>query len=310
MHISIVTIQSLFLLVVLTAWQAEFSQAEELGLSECITLVRPNDYGTQVVLRLFRDEKVLPQFYRQEGHCRKLVRTRSVVVNGVCTNIELYSYEEARYKRCLDVGSQDRNYRRTEAFRRCNWTKKNVRLAAIVNAHDATLSSLVLVKLYTQENCSGGWIAQGTFTVTRSVQSHETDDFSDSNLESCVMLINATEGGDKVVMTIFRDQLVLPHLYEGRGHCRKVVHADSVSVNGVCTNLDLHEDRYEDLKLCRRKFPIKSAAFKRCFWNRNNVSFGGPVNATGAFFNSDVIVTIFDFKNCSKRLAWGKVRVQ
>lgn len=132
---------------------------------------------------------------------------------------------------------------------------------------------------------------------------------SHAGLEKCLRVVNPNKLGTRVKIVLFRDSTVLPHHYKKEGECWRVIHTDAVKVNGICTDFTVHKENILLYRKCNSIHDRKSIAFKRCFWNQQNVIFWDEVDAEGAFVNSVVKVELFDHKGCEKRMNVSTVTV-
>lgn len=133
---------------------------------------------------------------------------------------------------------------------------------------------------------------------------------SQAGLEKCLRVVNPNKSGTKVKIVLFRDYIVLPNHYKQEGECWRVIHTDAVKVNGVCTDFPVHKEDVLLYRKCKSLHDRKSIEFKRCFWNKDNVIFWHEVDADGAFVNSVVMVELFDYKGCEKRMNVSAITVK
>lgn len=128
-------------------------------------------------------------------------------------------------------------------------------------------------------------------------------------LSSCLELKSPSSDGSKVRLKIFRDSKVLPEFYSGQGECGKILHVDSVRVNGICNGLDFHEHNVSLQERCAARHGSGSLQFKKCWWNRYTVKSGGTVNTRNAVRGRNLRVELFDHGRCQTLVASGWVVV-
>lgn len=129
------------------------------------------------------------------------------------------------------------------------------------------------------------------------------------HLNTCLSLSNPRNGATAVRLSIFRDQVVLPDFYNNRKPCNAVLHADSVRVGGVCTNLDFHVASKQQFDACHQSHIGQPLNYKKCVWNKSTVSRGDFVATTRSWVGASVLVELFDKPNCEVKINSGKITV-
>lgn len=133
---------------------------------------------------------------------------------------------------------------------------------------------------------------------------------AEAGIDKCIFLMNPRKNGTKVQFHLLVRSRVLPDLYNRKGDCRRVVHADSVKLNGVCTNFDCHKDDFNLMVECKELSRQGRVKFDRCFWNKDNVTPMGIVGVKNAISGAKVWVQLFDKKNCVDRIEKGTITIR
>lgn len=129
----------------------------------------------------------------------------------------------------------------------------------------------------------------------------------ESQLNDYLILQNPSWNGDSLKMKVNRDFL-LSNFYNNVAVATKVIHADSIRINGVCNEIDIHVVRNE-FKVCALKFPQSPENKKRCIWNKSNVIKSAEIDTIGAYSGDTVQVQLYDKKNCQKLIQSGILSV-
>lgn len=181
--------------------------------------------------------------------------------------------------------------------------------------------TFLYIRLYSGPGCSSSdYISRGVIDIhsggkqKRRVRNHSVVRMTDGEkgtLAECIYMKNPRANGTKVLLLNYRDWKTLPHHYKQEGTCRRVVHTDSVRVNGVCSNLDFHPDNINRYRFCVAKFPDKkSIQYRKCIWAPWSVNRGGVVTTTGAKKGATLLVELFDDPDCVKRLVRGRITIR
>lgn len=118
------------------------------GLEKCLRVVNPNPSGKRVKIVLFRDYPVLPNHYKQDGECWRVVHTDAIKVNGVCSDFVVHKENILLYRNCRSVHD-----RKSIEFKQCFWNKNNVIFWDEVDAEGAFVNSVVKVELFDYKGC-------------------------------------------------------------------------------------------------------------------------------------------------------------
>lgn len=230
--------------------------------------------------------------------CTEVMQTKSIGVGDACQNIDISTRSLQHHQLSIKL----------------------------VKAPHLLGPKFLYARLYSSRNCRD-FISRGVVDIYARRSSHLKQlknhrDFSltelarmkkeeTGKLSECIYMKGPRENGTKVLLFNYRDWKVLPHHYNQEGTCRRVIHTDSVKVNGVCSNLDFHPDNIERFRECVAKFPDKkSKQYRMCIWTPDVVSRGGLVDTVRAWRGSTVKVELFDHPDCVKRLIKGKIVVR
>lgn len=124
-----------------------------------------------------------------------------------------------------------------------------------------------------------------------------------SQCMSLVLLKAKSASGNQQVQLQFKvNESVLSHMYENRGPCRRVVHADAMEMFGLCYEVNIHVTNRGDFHRCKKRFPADRVAYRMCVWNTNNVETSATVPVPGGVgvvkAGDKVSVKMFDKPNC------------
>lgn len=150
------------------------------------------------------------------------------------------------------------------------------------------------------------------FSISQvEVTDHQADNdesasFWKIDMSQCMSLVLLTqEGGigNQLVQLQFNvADVILPQLYENKGPCRRVVHADAIEMFGQCYEVNIHLTNRGDFYRCRQSFPDDRIAYRMCVWHTDNVQTNATVTVTasaGVIEKGDAVtVKMFDKPNC------------
>lgn len=111
-----------------------------------------------------------------------------------------------------------------------------------------------------------------------------------------------------VELNVERDFL-LSDFYNNMAVATKVIHADSILIDGICNEIDIHVVTNE-FKVCKRKYPYNHYKRKTCIWNKNNVIQSAKIATAGAYAGDSVRVQLYDKKECEKLTYSGTLTVK
>lgn len=103
----------------------------------------------------------------------------------------------------------------------------------------------------------------------------------------------------KHVTAVFFVQRALNHFYALEGDCMGIVHVDSIRLDNVCNNVNIHEDDPVLLRSCKDRFG-KGLPFRKCFWNSNTVLNREVLWTNEAKIGKISMVELFDKKDCQE----------
>lgn len=118
------------------------------SLGYCIYLRKPSKDGDMLTLGLFRDKRVLPQWYDYSGRCREIVHVDSFRISGMCSNFDVHPPQLDVKDRCEHLKAKDKR-----EFRKCYWNSDTVFKWGRVSASNAKIGSLLLVELFDKADC-------------------------------------------------------------------------------------------------------------------------------------------------------------
>lgn len=131
--------------------------------------------------------------------------------------------------------------------------------------------------------------------------------FVSADLNRCFQLKELSP--DQKTGVLLLSDFVLSDFYNRSGDCRRVVHADSFKLNGVCNNIDIHVDNPVELETCRNDHPdFKSEGFTRCRWNERNV-LSQTFVTIGESHSETVDIELYDRARCEDFMLKGKISV-
>lgn len=127
---------------------------EPSDLSSCVYLKSPSKNGKSIILGIYRDARVLPEFYDygKRGRCRDIVHTDSFKVDGVCVNFDVHGDQFDVRDHCKTlvllktIGKHD--------FRKCYWNSQTVDRQLRINVTEAQVGGLLLVELFDKKDCT------------------------------------------------------------------------------------------------------------------------------------------------------------
>lgn len=112
---------------------------------------------------------------------------------------------------------------------------------------------------------------------------------------------------DRKTGKLLLSKYVLSDFHNKDGDCQKVVHADSIKINGVCNDVSVHKDNLKELKTCFKIHPnIKSDAFIRCRWNKRNVISQSYVSI-GKSYSGRFEIKLYDKAGCELLIEKGTI---
>lgn len=120
-------------------------------------------------------------------------------------------------------------------------------------------------------------------------------------LEKCLTFENPRNGGTKVDI-VLNTTLILNHFYKGKGPCKRMIHADSMTLNRICTNFDMHAVPGSLWEKCRKLAIGDKSTFNRCLWNKGNVKSRAVLKTKWAVSGGAVDLQLFDKKDCVKHI--------
>lgn len=115
-------------------------------LSECLRVEPRNRAGTRAIIGL--KPRTLDQLYAGSGHCRNVVTTHSVRVNGICSPYIVHTPNRSWRKACLKrygVGWQP--------YRQCLYHSIVIKQSQYVRTRGAVSGKWVQVIIYAKNNC-------------------------------------------------------------------------------------------------------------------------------------------------------------
>lgn len=121
-------------------------------------------------------------------------------------------------------------------------------------------------------------------------------------------LHNPSENWSSVRLVIHRE-LLLSDFYENLNVAINILFANSMRINGICNNIDVHFVKHE-LEVCPEEFPFDDDGRMRCIWNEDNVLSSKELKTRRAFAGSSATIELFKHKFCQKPLFSGKLIVQ
>lgn len=117
----------------------------------------------------------------------------------------------------------------------------------------------------------------------------------------------SSNNGRDIRLRIHR-QKMLSDFYAGVDASTKVIHADSMRINGVCNGVDVHFITTA-FKQCETDFRGDPARVKSCKWNVGNTIQSADVSTERALIGSFVRVELYDKKNCQVLTGSGTITV-
>lgn len=122
--------------------------SDPASLSYCVYLKNPSPDGKEVTLGVYRDTRILPQWYTWRGRCREVVHADSFKVNGVCNNFDIHPWDVEARNRCNYLKAQD-----SVAFKKCFWNSTTVYESGVVSTRNARVGSVLEVELFDEADC-------------------------------------------------------------------------------------------------------------------------------------------------------------
>lgn len=133
--------------------------------------------------------------------------------------------------------------------------------------------------------------------------------FVEGRLEKCLVIRNPRLNGTRVDIFLNK-RLILNNFYEKTGNCKDMIHADSMKLNHVCTNFDMHTTAPEMWQNCKTLADQKKMRFNPCIWNMDSLLGKGVLETKWAVPGGAVLLQLFDKKNCTDFIESDLLRVQ
>lgn len=130
-----------------------------------------------------------------------------------------------------------------------------------------------------------------------------------SVLEKCLHLKNV-KGGKQVNLHLYVKSRILRQFYTDNGICKSILHADSVRLNRVCSNFDVHFHNQSEFKLCEQNGRPGSRLFRKCVWNKKNVRSFAVLRTKWTVPGGAVLIEFYDQPNCRTLLVRDLVQVR
>lgn len=133
--------------------------------------------------------------------------------------------------------------------------------------------------------------------------------FVEARLEKCIDIRNPRLNGTKVDVFLNK-KVLLEDFYKKSGKCRNVIHADSMKLNHVCTNFDMHTTDPSMWARCKMLANKKEMRFNPCIWNVESLEGKGVLDTKWAVQGGAVLLQLFDKKDCTDFIEGDLLRVQ
>lgn len=131
----------------------------------------------------------------------------------------------------------------------------------------------------------------------------------EGRLEKCIVIRNPRLNGTRVDVFLNK-RLLLDDFYKKTGTCKDVIHADSMKLNHVCTNFDMHTTAPTMWENCKMLADQKKKRFNPCIWNMESLLGKGVLETKWAVPGGAVLLQLFDKKDCTDFIEGDLLRVK